>query len=424
MDQPFLAALGQVDAGLDALLHDGLAPSDNGDCIATIEGIERCRRRLEAARAQLVDHIDRNGLHAHDGHASAKTMVRHVANLAGPEAAAVDKTAKAMRALPHQADGFRAGRVGVDQMRLVGRVNANPRVADHIAEHDDWFLDCATSMPFVDFEAVVRQWERLVDVDGARDRNERNHRARDFRFGQDPFDLSWSATARFGALQGAAVNEVFLRYEKAEWDADWEKARAEHGDDACYADLPRDPAQRRADAFWQMAQDAAGAPGSPATDLVHDIVWSSESFEAMLASLATGESPRFDPRTHCCSTIDGISLEPTEAASTVFVAKMRRVVTDAAGTVIDLGRARRFTGSARHAAQLQSTACVWPGCHRPTSQCEIDHLTEHSRRGSTCPGNGAPLCGRHNRWKQRGFSVWRDPTGHWHTARPDGTEID
>ena len=199
--------------------------------------------------------------------------------------------------------------------------------------------------------------------------------------------------------------------------------RPGHGDDACYADLPRDPAQRRADALWQMAQDAAGAPGSAAADVVHNVVWSSESFEAMLASLATGESPRLDPRTHRCSTVDGIALEPTEAASTVFVARMRRVVTDAAGTVIDLGRARRFTGSARHAVQLQSTSCVWPGCHRPTSQCEVDHLTEHSRRGMTCPGNGAPLCGRHNRWKQRGFSVWRDPTGQWHTARPDGTEI-
>jgi len=33
-------------------------------------------------------------------------------------------------------------------------------------------------------------------------------------------------------------------------------------------------------------------------------------------------------------------------------------------------------------------------------------------------------CPRHNRWKQqRGFRTQRDPTGRWHTYRPDGSEI-
>jgi hypothetical protein len=33
------------------------------------------------------------------------------------------------------------------------------------------------------------------------------------------------------------------------------------------------------------------------------------------------------------------------------------------------------------------------------------------------------MCGRHNHFKQRGYRTWRDPTGQWHTYRPDGTEI-
>jgi hypothetical protein len=329
-----------------------------------------------------------------------------------------------MRSLPELADTHRRGEVGVDQMRLIGRVNANPRVAEFIAEHDHWFTECATSMSYRDFEAVARQWERLVDVDGARDRNEQNHRARDFRVRQDSFDLSWSSQGQFGALQGASFNEIFQRYEHAEWEADWEKARAENGDDACEGDLARTPAQRRADALWQLAQDAANAPGSAARGVVHNIVWSAESYEAMLASFDAGQSPQLDPLTHRCSTIDGVPLEPTEAAAHSVTAKMRRVVIDAQGVVIDLGRARLFAGSARLATQLQSPECVWPGCHRQTSQCEIDHLTEHSRGGRTHPGNGAPLCGRHNRLKQRGFSVWRDPAGTWHTTRPDGSEVD
>ena len=29
----------------------------------------------------------------------------------------------------------------------------------------------------------------------------------------------------------------------------------------------------------------------------------------------------------------------------------------------------------------------------------------------------------HNRWKAIGYTTWRDPKGHWHHYRPDGTEI-
>ncbi|MCU1354766.1 MAG: endonuclease, partial [Acidimicrobiales bacterium] len=43
--------------------------------------------------------------------------------------------------------------------------------------------------------------------------------------------------------------------------------------------------------------------------------------------------------------------------------------------------------------------------------------------GETNPHNGGPACGRHNRYKQHGYTVHRDPDGPWHTYRPDGTEI-
>jgi hypothetical protein len=33
------------------------------------------------------------------------------------------------------------------------------------------------------------------------------------------------------------------------------------------------------------------------------------------------------------------------------------------------------------------------------------------------------LCGRHNRWKNRGYRTWRDDQGRWHLIRPDGTEM-
>jgi hypothetical protein len=111
--------------------------------------------------------------------------------------------------------------------------------------------------------------------------------------------------------------------------------------------------------------------------------------------------------------------------------RIRRVVIGADSVVIDLGRTQRlFTGSARLAAQLGNTECFWPGCHVPVTQCQIDHLTPFTERpdrqggGRTNPGNGGPACGKHNRHKEHGYTVWRDPTGHWNIRRPDGTEIE
>ncbi|MEZ5243478.1 MAG: HNH endonuclease signature motif containing protein [Acidimicrobiales bacterium] len=101
-----------------------------------------------------------------------------------------------------------------------------------------------------------------------------------------------------------------------------------------------------------------------------------------------------------------------------------RYIADAGGVVIDLGRARCFTGGARLAVKLSERHCPWPGCSVPTSQCEIDHTTDHAQGGRTDPGNGGPFCGRHNRHKQKGFAFWRDPTGEWHVYWPDGTEIE
>jgi hypothetical protein len=164
-----------------------------------------------------------------------------------------------------------------------------------------------------------------------------------------------------------------------------------------------------------------------------NIVMDAATFESTLArmrliALTPGRGvPTLDrlPLTDWrCETLDGTLVDPYEALVAALHGHVRRVVFDTAGTVIDLGRRRRlFAGAARDAGKLQSTHCIWPGCSIPTGHCQADHVAEWQHAGETRPGNGAPLCGRHNRLKSRGYRTWRSPDGRWHTARPDGTEI-
>ena len=189
--------------------------------------------------------------------------------------------------------------------------------------------------------------------------------------------------------------------------------------------------------------------------IVHNIVWSADTYLALAdllgadaaaldthwsASLTDAHSQRdqwCNPDTYRCSTLDGVPLEPVEgrASPGLFMSSLanhvRRVIVNTKGVVIDLGRrARLFTGSARLAAQLQSPHCVWGNpsdclaatTPPPGARSTISATTP--KGGPTNPGNGAPLCGFHNRWKQKKCSIARDPlTGRWRTYRPDGSEI-
>ena len=88
------------------------------------------------------------------------------------------------------------------------------------------------------------------------------------------------------------------------------------------------------------------------------------------------------------------------------------------------GRRRRlFTGAAREAVMLYSPRCIWPGCATPAGRCDADHTHDWQHGGITAPANGAPICPRHDRWKNGGYRVRRDGAGIWHTCRADGSEI-
>jgi len=419
------AELTTIGEALDSLLADGVAVGSARNASDLIRSVESCARRLRALQIEAQAELEAAGVYATDGFVSAKAMTRHCARLSPAGAASRERGARMSATLPLVWSALQAGELGVDQFDLLGRVHSNPRVRPHMVDAQEWFLRLASRLSFVDFETEVRDWERFADEDGPEPRNSIRHETRNASLLHDTIDLGWQLKGSFAAMQGANIDEIYGHYVSAERLADWEKAKAERGEAATAADLPRTEAQRRADALWQVFQDAAKSDNTACgAEFAHNIVWNQPTFEEALRRLSGEEPQRLDPADVVCRTLDGVCLEPVEAAANALVSKMRRVVVDAAGVVIDLGRARFFTGGARLAAQLSDQHCSWPGCSVPTSRCEIDHTLDHAHGGRTNPGNGGPFCGKHNRHKQKGFTVWRDPVGEWHVLRPDGSPIE
>jgi hypothetical protein len=158
-----------------------------------------------------------------------------------------------------------------------------------------------------------------------------------------------------------------------------------------------------------------------------NIVADQATVEYHLAKMSGADPVPLDPATvdqRRCETAGGYQIDPGDMLAAVLTGHVRRIVFDGAGVVINLGRrSRLFTGGARDAVLLGDRWCMWPGCDLRSGRCQTDHITCWAHDGPTRPLNGGAACGTHNRWKQHGYQTRRDSNGHWHTYRPDGTEI-
>ncbi|MEZ5230817.1 MAG: HNH endonuclease signature motif containing protein, partial [Acidimicrobiales bacterium] len=292
-------------------------------------------------------------------------------------------------------------------------------------------VDHARTLPYPDFDDFLTQWTKLVDEDGTCHHNQRRHHQRNVSLHQD-FDDSWTLKGSFAALQGAEIDTILRHYLDLEFAIDWDQATAEHGDATTTAHLARTEHQRRADAFHKMCL-AANVSGSGKPAVVTGIVIDQATFARWIRKLNGTDPGPDDPWRpgYRCNTTDGIRLEPGEAVAAALLGDIRRIITDAKGVVIDLGRrSRLFTGGARIAAQIPHTHCIWPGCHVPTSRCHIDHATPWAPipgvdpgGGTTSSDNAAPLCAKQTGNKQHGYRTKRGPDGNWTVTRPDGTTL-
>ena len=333
--------------------------------------------------------------------------------------------ARLLHAIPEARAVAHDGRLGVAQMRLLARVHGNPRCAAQLPGSAALLVGHGELLWFDEFQIVIERWQTLADADGAHAEHERAHTGRDAHV--SIVDTRVYIDAQGGVVAGSEINEIFDRFCDAEFRSDWDAGVAHWGARMNPQLLERTSGQRRFDALLAVftAAAASGVVGqfAPLVNLVVD----QATFEHHLATLLGGDREPLDPATvdqRRCETASGHRIDPADMLAAALCGRIRRVVFDAAGVVIDLGRrSRLFTGGARDAVLLGDRWCMWPGCDLRSGRCQTDHTTPWAANGPTQPDNGGIACARHNRWKQRGYRTWRDPTGQWRTHRPDGTEI-
>lgn len=449
-----LAALERAEASVEALVGVELDPADVTAALELTRRIEHLGRRMYAVEVGVLEAVEARRLHRPDGHASGRVFVEQANHLSSAEAKRRDRARRMLAEMPGVAAGLAGGLFGACQVERIARVFVNPRVQIELIALDAQIAVLAAALRYEEFDRRLTNWVREADEDGTADRSRRCHENRRARLTQD-FDGGWELLAQLGNLSGAQMHTIQQTFVRAEFEADWAEAYAIHGERTTIEHLARTFDQRDADALehiFLLAADAfAAAPGGSRIDLsivMDHLTFEREVERATGAHLDPRPAPDLGPlpielddeplddveaedeerhpgNRFRCETIEGHPIDPTEAFAAGLVGKVRRTVVGWDGVVLDQsGLHTLFTGSLRHAVTVSSSRCYWPGCNVSVRHCQIDHLEPRRAGGRTNPGNGAPACGRHNRLKEHGFTVFRDRRGNLHVLRPDGTEIE
>ena len=424
----FDAAIAAAEVGVVAGV--GVA-GDPSQAVAVLEAAERLSRLAAVARVDAIAEVDAGQTHRELGHVSAARMASHLARSSTAQAARDDKIRRMIAGCDTVDAAWRAGALSEDQAGVLARAFANPRVRAQFVERQRWLLR-QTERSFPAFERRIADWVRLVDSDGPAPKPDPTHESRDTTLAQDHFSGAWHLRTQWGTLDGSANKKIFDAYVSAETLTDWQIAREIHGDATTADLLPRTAAQRRADALSQIFADAASNPNSSVPiDRVHNVVWSDSSLEAMMRRhFGTAETDApvdlepIDIDDHRCHSLDGHPLHPDAAFADFLVSSWPRVVTTIEGTCLDISAKQRFyTGLARLGVMITHDECFWPGCHVPATSCEIDHRIPAARGGLTTQHNGAPACHKHNRLKERGYTVVITADGDIEITTPNGYVI-
>ena len=394
--------------------------------------LEGRQRELDAERSVTLGVLEANKAFQRDAHASMFGVLRSKLGWSEAECRSRMRIARLVAAHPGAGEALYDARASVANIEAIARLFANPRLADRFDSVVGTLLVEAQRMEHDDFKRLPARWELLHDPGVQADRAEVAER-RDAHL--SIVDGQGTLLATFGDLDAARNREIFERFIQAEFDRDWKTTTARFGDDAKFALLPRTAAQRRADALTAIFTTAASTPAgsrAPKPVAVVHVDWHSAQDMLAIAGLIPerlANDPFEDPTPLIsklrCDTGDGELIAPTEVLKVLVDGYVHFVIHNDVGIPIKWGRQRRlFTGAARDAVMSLLTRCEIPGCRIKASHSQADHLTNYSDGGTTDPDNGGPGCDRHNITKHRKrWRVERDPHGHFHTYRPDGTEL-
>lgn len=414
------AAARELSALIELLSADGsaFAIADARSLADVIAAVESVGRLADCARVRAVAPLASNpGLAERLGAASAIAAVASLAQISERSARARLKVASAVSPdcsitgapvparHPLVSNAIDSGVVGLDAASLIvteldsiaGR--AAPDVLDAV---ESVMVGLATGIssagePMVATVSVdylareIRQVAAAADPDGARPREERARRRRDFRLGAPDEDGLVPASGRLLPEIGSLLAGMFEAHRRSPrfFDSD---ASLMSADDLSFSPDPRTPGQRRHDALGEILLAAAPADGAPRLD-GHPV-----TVIVTVSAADLGNENGLD--SDAIGTMAGSPFPVSRGAIERFIdaGGYRVVTTDEHGAVTAISSPQRcFTPLQRLAiAARDGAACSTPGCTSAHYMLQAHHVIPDRDDGPTAVDNGILLCYWHH----------------------------
>ena len=407
-------------AVLIGLLGDGCGPYPVAEAIAAVESAGRL---MDCARVRVLAPITGDPVLAERlGYASPSAAVASLARISERSAGARLRVAGAVcsdRALtgaslpaPHplMSAALDAGHVGLDAATLIATelISIAGRTSSQVLEAAESVMVNLASGFYPTGEAIVatvsvdylageiRRVTAAADPDGARPREERATRRREFRLGTPDEDGLVPAHGRLLPEIGSLLAGLMEAHRRSPRFVDPEatlmNATLIHTEDLAVSTDPRTPGQRRHDALGEIVMAAAAAEGAPSLDGLPVSVL----VTVTAADLANRDGLDAD----AIGTMAGSPFPVSRRTVERFInaGGYRVVTTDENGAVTAISSPQRcFTPMQRLGmAARDGLGCITPGCTSPHYTLQAHHVIPDRDDGPTALDNGILMCYWHH----------------------------
>jgi hypothetical protein len=288
--------------------------------------------------------------------------------------------------MPATSSAFGEGKLSVDQVDLLTRIV--DRTVASVFERDEQVLidDVVRPLRIPEAKRLLDYWKQSAYDELNVDPPAPNPAGRHLSAART-YNGTVDVTGNLDVLGGTEFLDELSALDQIEFENDWAAARAEHGDNALPSQLPRTPAQRRADALVGMARNSRAARQGQYR----------QPDPLLTVHVGLGTLSRM------CELADGTVVAPGQVFPLLTAADVERVVFDGPSRVLDVGvRQRFFTGALRRALEVRDRHCTHEsGCDVPAEQCHKDHKIRYRDGGLTTQDNGRCLCAKHNLQRER-----------------------
>jgi hypothetical protein len=395
--------MGELQSALDALTAEDLHGFSDGQVLDRTAFLVAARNRLDAELTRTVRHGECTQAAEYDGLKSMRSWLIGHPRLSPAEASRIVRSGRVLEHFPALAAGFADGHITAAQVNVVAekvgdreRARAAEQDVDLGAFDRDW-ATIAAGAPHEVLKTAVELFDCALDPDGPEPDPTEGRRLSITKHADGGRSIHGELDAIGGEKLEAALESIVQAFRPK-------------GDD-------RTRAQQQADALVQLCDNALASGTLPFLRTVKPHVIVTIDVEDFADTSTTGPG--------AAQTAFGATISAARARWLACDGVISRMVMGPDGLPLDVGRTQRVVPPhIRRAVERRDRHCVFAGCSAPTHWCDVHHLREWlAEQGETSLENSGLVCERHHTKVHHGFRIERDPSGRWHTYRPDGTDI-